>query len=327
MFKPAYVLATLMMACALQTTTSAHAQAPAYPTRPITLVVPFAAGGSVDIVGRMAAEHLRRTLKQTVVVENKVGAGGIIGSNYVAKAAPDGYTLLLGIASTHAMLPAYKTDLPYDTVNDFAPISQFASGGIAIAVRSDSPYRSMADLIAAAKADPKTPITYGTGGNGSGGHLAAEAVAVMTGITMTHVPYKGGSQAITDVVSGHISVVYTDTTTLKSMNSTGRLRVLATVGEKRNRAFPDVLTLAEQGIPLATGSWMALFAPARTPPAIIERIRADLTDFVFSGASAEKLDEMGLTPNRGTPAALHDLQLRDIAIWKRVITQAGLQLQ
>ncbi|MBS1209710.1 MAG: putative exported protein [Proteobacteria bacterium] len=315
----------LLVLVAALSASQATAQESSYAKKTVTLIVPFAPGGSVDLVGRLFADHLSRTLKQTVVVENKLGAGGIIGSNQVAKAAPDGYTLLLAIASTHAIQPAYKTDLPYDVIKDFAPISQFALGGIGIAVRADSPYKNIPDLIAAAKSGQH--LTYGTGGNGSGGHLAAEALKELAGgIKFTHVPYKGGAPAVTDLIGGQITAVFTDTTTLKSLSASGKIRVIATIGAKRSRAFPDLPTLAEQGVPLSTGSWMALFAPANTPAAIIRQLNAAAISFISAPEITSKFDELGLTPNKGTPEELRNAQVQEIALWKRIISKAGIQI-
>ena len=218
-----------------------------YPSRPVRLVVPFAPGGSADAMGRMIAEKFTAGLGQSVVVDIRTGAGGVIGSELVARAAPDGHTLLLGIAATHAIQTALGQKLPYDVVRDFAPIGQISTGVIAVSVAASLPVTNLGEFIAYAKAHPGR-ISYGTGGHASGGHLVGEGLAALAGIQMTHIPYKGGSPAFNDMLAGQLHAVMTDTTTTGTFNKSGKIRVIAVAGPRRSPAFPEVPTTTEQGV-------------------------------------------------------------------------------
>jgi tripartite-type tricarboxylate transporter receptor subunit TctC len=298
----------------------------AWPTRPIRLVVPFASGGSADAMGRILSEKLTAALGQSVFVDIRAGAGGMIGSEAVARAAPDGHTLLLGIAATHAIQTALGQKLPYDVVRDFAPIGQISTGVIAVSVRADLPIRSLAEFLDYARAHPGK-LDYGTGGHASGGHLVGEGLAAIAGIRMTHVPYKGGAPAFTDLLGGQLHAVMTDTTTTGTYAKTGKIRVIAVAGPRRSPAFPDVPTTTEQGVPFEPGSWFALFAPAATPAPIVARLNAELNRLLAMKDVQERMATMGIIPSPGDPDAFRRTQQRDIETWTRIVKTAGIRVE
>jgi len=296
-----------------------------YPNRPIRLIVPFAPGGSADAMGRMISEKFTAALGQTVVVDVRAGAGGKIGTDIVAKAAPDGYTLGLGIAATHAIQTALGEKLPYDVIRDFAPIGQISTGVMAISVPATLPVHNLREFIDYAKANPGK-ISYGTGGHASGGHLVGEGLAALANIKMTHIPYKGGSPAFTDLVGGQLQAVMTDTTTTGTFNKAGKIRVIAVAGPRRSPAFPDVATTTEQGVPFEPGSWFALFAPAETPTAIVNRLNAELNKMLGMKDVQDRMNVMGIIPTPGAPDAFRKTQARDIEVWTRVVKTSGIKV-
>ncbi|MFM9969349.1 MAG: Bug family tripartite tricarboxylate transporter substrate binding protein [Burkholderiales bacterium] len=312
-------IATLFVAPAL-------AQAPAWPSKPIRLVVPFAAGGSTEIMGRLIADKFTVGLGQPVVPENRAGAGGIIGSEVVAKAPPDGYSILLGIAATHAIQAALNTPLPYDILRDFAPIGQVAAGAICVSVPVSLPVTTLREFIDYAKNNPGK-VSYGTGGIASGGHLVGEGLKAMAGIAMVHIPYKGAAPAFTDLLGGQLHAVMTDTTTTANIVKGGKIRVLAVNGTQRSPAFPDVPTMIEQGVPFEPASWFALFAPAKTPDAIIRRLNTELNRMLAMDDVRERLRVSGLVPTPGEPEAFRKIQQRDIETWIRVVKTAGIKVE
>jgi tripartite-type tricarboxylate transporter receptor subunit TctC len=298
----------------------------AYPSRPIRLIVPFAPGGSADAMGRMIAEKFTAGLGQTVYVDIRAGAGGVIGSEAAARAAPDGHTLLLGIAATHAIQTALGQKLPYDVVRDFAPIGQISTGVIAVSVAANLPVKNLREFIDHAKANPGK-VSYGTGGHASGGHLVGEGLAALAGIRITHIPYKGGAPAFNDMMSGQLQAVMTDTTTTGTYNRTGKVRVIAVAGPRRSPAFPDVPTTTEQGVPFEPGSWFALFAPAGTPAPVIERLNGELNKMLAMKDVQERMTIMGIIPTPGEPEAFRKTQQRDIEVWTRVVRNAGIKVE
>ncbi len=297
-----------------------------YPSRPVRLVVPFAPGGSADAMGRMIAEKFTAGLGQSVVVDIRTGAGGVIGSELVARAAPDGHTLLLGIAATHAIQTALGQKLPYDVVRDFAPIGQISTGVIAVSVAASLPVTNLGEFIAYAKAHPGR-ISYGTGGHASGGHLVGEGLAALAGIQMTHIPYKGGSPAFNDMLAGQLHAVMTDTTTTGTFNKSGKIRVIAVAGPRRSPAFPEVPTTTEQGVPFEPGSWFALFAPANTAPSIVDRLNAELRKMLAMKDVQDRMNTMGIIPTPGAPEDFRRTQARDIEVWTRVVATAGIKVE
>ncbi len=301
-----------------------HAQE-AYPARPIRMVVPFAPGGSADAMGRLISERFSAGLGQPVVVDIKTGAGGVIGSDIVARAAPDGYTLLLGIAATHAIQTALGQKLPYDVVKDFTPIGQISTGVIAISVPASMPVNNLKSFIDYAKAHPGK-VSYGTGGHASGGHLVGEGLSALANIQMTHVPYKGGAPAFNDLVGGQLQAVMTDTTTTGSFNRLGKIRVIAVAGPRRSPAFPDVPTTTEQGVPFEPGSWFALFAPAGTPATVVKQLNTELNKMLTNKDVQDRIQAMAIIPTPGDPGPFRRTQQRDIEVWTRVVKTAGIKV-
>ena len=317
----------LGMAMALTMAMAAFsAAAQEYPSRVIRLVIPFAPGGSADTMGRMIAEKFTLGLGQTVLADIRAGAGGVIGSEIVAKATPDGHSLLLGIAATHAIQTALGQKLPYDVVRDFAPIGQISTGVITVAVSASLPVNNLREFIDYAKANPGK-ISYGTGGHASGGHLVGEGLSAIAGIRMTHIPYKGGAPAFTDMLGGQLHAVMTDTTTTGTFNKSGKIRVIAVAGPRRSPAFPDVPTTTEQGVPFEPGSWFALFAPAKTPSPIVKRLNTELNKMLAMKDVQDRMLVMGIIPTPGEPEAFRKTQQRDIEVWTRIVKTAGIKVE
>jgi tripartite-type tricarboxylate transporter receptor subunit TctC len=303
-----------------------NVQAQTFPSRTMRLIIPFAPGGSADVMGRMLADKLGAGLGQTVLPDIRAGAGGVIGSEIAAKSTPDGHTLLLGIAATHAIQTALGQKLPYDVVKDFEPVGQISTGVIAVAVAASLPAQNLKEFIAYAKANPGK-ISYGTGGHASGGHLVGEGLSAIADIKMVHIPYKGGAPAFTDLLGGQVHAVMTDTTTTGTFNKTGKIRVIAVAGPRRSPAFPDVPTTTEQGVPFEPGSWFALFAPAKTPAPVIKRLNEELNKFLAMKDVQDRMTVMGIIPAPGTPDDFRKTQRRDIEVWTRVVKQAGIKVE
>jgi tripartite-type tricarboxylate transporter receptor subunit TctC len=244
-----------------------HAQ-DAWPSRPIKLVVPFAAGGTSDVLARTLAEKLQGALKQTVIVDNKAGAGGVIGADSVAKAPADGYTILLGTIASHAINPALQPKMPYDALKDFAPVDLLGSISNVLLVGATQPYKTVKDLTAAAKAKPGS-VAFASAGQGSSQHMSGELFKLLAGAELTHIPYKGSAPAIQDVIGGQVPMSFETVTVALPHIQSGKVRALAVTSAKRSPALPDTPTLQEAGIAgFDVASWQAIYAPAGTPPAI-----------------------------------------------------------
>jgi tripartite-type tricarboxylate transporter receptor subunit TctC len=255
--------------------TTAGAQA--FPSKPISLVVPFPAGGALDAVARPMAEGMRKTLGQPVVVVNVPGAGGTVGTGNVARAAPDGYTILLGSVATHAIAAGIYAKLSYDPIAGFAPITQLTRGPLVLAVAPQFAAGSVGELVAAAKARPGT-INYASTGNGTALHLAGELFKAAAGIDVQHIPYSGGGQAMTALLAGEVSYIIGNSQLVKPMISAGKIRGLAVTGEQRLAAMPDLPTFAQAGTPgVDVVTWFGLFAPSGTPPEIVQRLNTAAT--------------------------------------------------
>jgi tripartite-type tricarboxylate transporter receptor subunit TctC len=298
----------------------------AYPERTIKLIVPFAPGGSVDVIGRLIAETIGAAMNQTVIVENHPGASGTIGSAMAAKAPPDGYTLLLGIAATHAIQPALGARLPYDVTRDFTPIAQIGVTGFAVCVKASSPIRTMSDLVAAAKAR-REPFAFATGGVNSGGHLVGEAIKSLTRIDLTHVPYRGAAPAVTDLLAGHVDLAIMDASSAAPQAAAGAVRVIAVAGPGRSSALPDVPTLVEQNIAFGLGSWIVIFGPARLEPAVVGYLNEQINQALDRPAVRLRLNELGFDPAPVSPDGARALQQRDIEVWRSTIGSAGIKFQ
>ena len=305
----------------------AAAAADAYPAKPVRLIVGFAPGGANDLVARAVATRLSPRLGQQVVVENRAGAGGNIATELVARAAPDGYTLLLASVASFAMSPALLGKVPFDPISDFAPVTQAAIVTSLLSVHPSVPARNLKQLVALAKARPGS-INYATPGTGSIAHLASELLWITAGIKMNHVPYKGGGPAVADAIAGHVEAMYSLISTQTPHVRSGRLRALAVSSGKRSSALPDVPTVAESGYPgFEASGWLGLAFPAKTPRAIVERLHRESAAVINSKEVQDQLADLGLDAEASDPAAFHALIRSDHARWDRVVRAAGLRKQ
>jgi tripartite-type tricarboxylate transporter receptor subunit TctC len=315
-------LAALFAALVISSWT--HAQD--YPTKPIRFIVPYPPGGGTDIIARIMQEPLTRALGQPIVIENRGGAGGALGSEVVAKAAPDGYTILFTLSS-HTINPVlYK--LPFNTERDFAPISLVASLPQILAANPNVPVKNVQELIAAAKAQPGR-LTFGSVGNGSPSHIAGELLKLKAGIDITHVPYKGGGPAVADALGGQVQFIIVSIPAAMAYVRSGRLRPLAVTTLKRSPAAPDVPTVAE-----ATGfsdyevdSWYALFAPAGTPQAIVDRLAQEVARAVQLPEVKQKLLEQGADAVGSSPAELDRVVKSELKKWAQVVRDAKIKIE
>jgi tripartite-type tricarboxylate transporter receptor subunit TctC len=298
----------------------------AYPDRIIRIVVPFAPGGGTDVIARALAQEMAKDLGASVIIENKPGAGTIIGTQAVATSEPDGYTLLMGTFA-NAVNPSLNPKLPYDAHNDFAPVSLIARSFNIVVVNPKSPMQSITDLIAAAKAEPDK-MSYGTFGTGTSAHLAGELFKSMAKVNMTAVPYKGAAPAITDVIGGQIQVVFTTVASAASLIEGGQLRALAVTSARRSPAFPQLPTVSEAGVPgYAAEAWYGLFAPAKTPREIIERLNKSVAKAVRSDAFRRLSVNEGLVMAAGSPEELGRYFLSEEERWRKVIEAAGIKIE
>jgi tripartite-type tricarboxylate transporter receptor subunit TctC len=298
-----------------------------YPNKPVTLVVPFPPGGGTDIAARVVATRLTAKWGQSVVVENKAGAAGIVGADYVAKARPDGYTLLIGNVGTQSINPSLYAKLPYNPDTAFAPVSLICELPFVLMASPNFVPKTPKDLVALAKADPDK-VTFASSGSGGSPHLTAEIFQQATGAKLMHVPYKGGGPAMTDLMAGHVNLLFASILEGSGHIKSGKLKALAVTSAARSPALPDVPTLAESGVTGAeSGSWVALLAPAGTPPALIERISADIKDVVSQPDVRSQLVSQGATPQSTTPVQLQALIDADKLRYGKVIRDKGVKVE
>ena len=304
------------------------AQAQTWPQRPVRVVVPFPAGGATDLVARVITKQVAQELGQQFVVDNKPGAGGTIGTAEVAKAAPDGYTVLLTTSSTHAISPHLMPRLAYDAQRDFIPVAHLADAASILLVTPTLPVKSVADLIAYAKAHPRQ-LNYATSGNGTIVHLNTAAFSAQAGIDMTHVPYKGTALAITDLAAGQVQVLFDSIPTGLPHVKSGRLRALAVTGDKRSALAPDLPTIAESGLPgYSSVTWFGIYLPAGAPPALVERVNQAFSKAVQAPEVAASLSKLGVDPAApSTPAQFGALVKADSSRWASVIRQHKIILE
>ena len=297
----------------------------AWPDRPVRLIVPFPAGSSTDIVSRILAQRLGPRLGQQVVVENRVGASGNLGSDAIAKASPDGYTFGIATTSTHAVALSLSPNLPYDPIKDFAPIGMIGSAPYVLVVYPGLPARNLGELIALAKAKPGT-LNYGSAGVASLAHLATALFAASAGINITHVPYKSSAQSVTDMLTGRLEMqLATIAPTLPYIRA-GQLRPLATSGAQRSAALPDVPTVAESGIAgYDAALWAAFVTPAATRPAIVARLNRELNEILYAADARDAIIAQGVDPEPGPPEALTARIRADIEKWRGVVAKAGIR--
>jgi len=318
---------SLLPALALAVQPAPPAAAQAYPARPITIVVPFAAGGGNDILARLLAQRMSAALGQPVVIENRAGAAGTVGARAVAKAPPDGYTLMVGHSGVFAIAPSLYGNPSYDPRKDFAPVGLIASFQQVLVVHPSLPVRTIADLIARAKAEP-AELTYATAGVGSGSHLSTELFAAMAGIKLTHVPYRGSGPAQSDLLGGHVAMTITTLPPAIGPIRSGLLRAIAVTGETRSPILPDVPTVAESGVPgYAAVIHYGMVAPPGTDRAIVSRLNAELNAALASAEVRARIADDGGDPLAGTP----DRQAADIDAeetkWGALVRKLGIKAE
>ncbi len=310
----------------LVVTATATAAQPAanYPNKPIRIVVPQSAGGSTDLTARLIAQKLADALGQPVVVDNRPGAGSIIGTDLVAKAAPDGYTLLV-VASSITINPSLHKKLPFDPIRDLAPVSQLSAFPNMLVVHPAVPVKTVQELIALAKAKPGQ-INYGSSGAGTGTHLSAELFKSMTGVDMVHVPYKGGGPAVTALLGGQVQLNFATIPSVLPHVRAGKLRAVAVTTLKRSPAAPDVPTIAESGVPgYDHGPWNGMLAPAKTPKAVIARLNAEVARIIHLPEAKAVLVHEGAEPVGNTPEEFAAIIRTETAKWAKVIKAAGIK--
>ena len=301
------------------------AQAQPYPTRPVTIIVPYAAGGSLDVVTRILARSLTTRLGQTVLVENKAGAGSNIGAAYVAKAPPDGHTLFLASPATAINVSLYS-QLTYDPEKDLMPVSLVTAVPSVLIVHPSSPYKSVADLVAAAKQSPGK-LNYSSGGAGSSEHLGSEMFKFYCGVDVTHIPYKGGAPAMADLIGGQVTMMFSNRIGALPSIRSGKLRALGVADSVRSPQLPDVPTFAEAGYPkLKVLVWSGIMAPTGTSPAIVNRLHGVITEAMQAPEMKAQMDEMGVTIASGGPAQFGAFLKSEIALWRPIVKQSGARV-
>ena len=303
-----------------------HASAQSYPVKPVRIVVPFAPGGGVDVTARILAQKLTERMGQSVIVDNRTGASGIIGTEYVAKSAPDGYTLLVGSQTTQAVVPAMYGKLNYDTMRDFAPVTQIAVSPMLIVVHPSLPVKTVKDLIALAKARPGQ-LTFGAASGGTP-HMAGELFKLNAGVDLLFVPYKGEGPAIADAMGGQISMVFSNLPVALPQTQGGRLRALAVTSPQRVPTAPQIPTAAESGLPgYEAATWFGLFAPAATPRDVIARLQTEAAAGLNAPDVKERMAVQGLFVVANTPEQFANFLKTEVPRWAKVVRDAGIKPQ
>ncbi len=321
-----YLRALLVLPLTLSLSANALAQV-AFPTRPINMVVGFAPGGGTDTTARIIAKKLGENLGHPVIVENRAGAGGTIAADLVAKASPDGYTILLAAVGSIAVAPHQIAKLPYDPLHDLAPITMAVVFANVLVVNSAVPAQSVADYVKLANAKPGT-MSYGTSGIGGAGHLAGELFKIMAHADIRHVPYKGGGPAMSDLLGGQVPSVFASAPSAVPQVKAGRIRALATTGATRSASFPDVPTIAESGYPgYEATNWYAYMAPGKTPKAIIDRLNMELVKVLNTPEVRQQLLAQGMEPQPGTSEELAKYVQREYTTWGKVVKAAGIKAE
>ncbi len=315
----AMILGALCLPAFLNVATAAEP----YPNKTITLVVPTAPGGANDAMARIIAQGLSQKMGQPVIVDNKPGANGAIAAEYVARAAPDGYTIIFGYIATHAINPALQK-LKYDPIADFEPIGMVANSPTLLVVTNSLPVNNAKELVALLKAKPDS-ISYASAGKGTAPHLAAELFQISTGTQILHVPYKGSAPAIVDTIGGTTQVMFPSLFSAFPQVTGGKLKALGIAGEKRSAVLPNVPTLKEQGIAnMNVTQWYGLFAPAKTPKPIIDRLNKELNLTLTDKANEKKIEDQGAEVETGTPAQLKNLVQKEVVRWKKLVDSAKI---
>ena len=309
----------------------APARADDYPNKPVRLIVPFAPGGVTDTGARVVAERLAARLGQQVVVDNRPGASGNIGTQMAAAAAPDGYTLVVGFDGTLVINPHVYAKVPFDTLRDFAPVSKIGDAALVIVTHPSVPARDLTALVAYSKAGSagvSTGVSYGSAGTGSTPHIAGELLRVRTGANFVHVPYKGGGQALADVVGGTLPMLYTAVAGAQPFIQRGQVRAIAVSSAQRLPSLPQVPTVAESGVPgFEVSSWIGILAPARTPPAIVDRLQRELHAVVQAPDVRERLASLGIIASGNTPAEFRSQIEADLRKYADVVKAAHIRME
>jgi tripartite-type tricarboxylate transporter receptor subunit TctC len=311
----------------LLTVLASAATAQTYPSKPVRIIVMYGPGSTIDIMARLIAPKLSEALGQTVIVENRAGAGGAIGMDMAAKAPPDGHTLTIGATGPSVTNPLLYPKTPFDPIRDFAYISLIATGPAVIAVHPSIPAKSLKDLVALAKARPGQ-LNYGSPGVGTSPHLGGELFKLVTATNIVHVPYKGNAEAITDLLGGQISIVFTGVPPVIPLMKAGKVKLMATTGDKRIATIPDLPTIAEAGYPgAAMGIWYGLVAPAATPKDILARLHKEITRIQMLPDIRERFVQLGTEPTTNTPEQFTTLVRDELMKWGKVIKAAGVKVE
>jgi len=306
---------------------AAGTMAQTFPTKPIRVVVTFPTGGAPDILARTISEKINPAWGQTIIVDNKPGAGGNIGAEFVARSPNDGYTLIMGTVGTHAINGGLYSKLPYDMVKDFAPVTYIASTPNLLVVNNDVPVKNIKELIALAKAKPGT-LTYGSPGIGTSVHVSGELFDSMAGVKMIHVPYKGRQMAIPDLLGGNITMMFDNMPSALPVVRDGKLRAIGVTSAKRSPSAPEIPTIAEQGLPgFEATSWFAVFAPAGTPRPIVDKLNAEIARIFNLPDVQEKMLKLGLDTVLGGPDELARFQQAEIIKWAKVVKDSGAKAE
>ncbi|OOG45376.1 tripartite tricarboxylate transporter substrate binding protein [Polaromonas sp. A23] len=316
----------LALGAGLSLSVPGQALTQAWPAKPVTIVVPTAAGGANDAMARIIAQGLSAKLGQPVIVENKAGANGAIASDFVVRAAPDGYTIMFGYIATHGINPALQK-LKYDPVTDFEPIGMVAASPTVLVANKAVPVNTAKELVNYLKAKPGT-YSYATAGNGTAPHIAGELFKLSAGVDVISVPYKGSAPAVLDTIAGSTQYMFPSLFTAYPQIKGGKLKALGIAGDKRSPVLPDVATLAEQGIPnVSMSQWYAMFAPAKTPKAVVARLNTEMNAVLADKGVQKRIEDQGAEVETGTPEQLKTLVQKEVIRWKAVVSAAKIKVE
>lgn len=317
-------LATIALTAAGNAGAQANAQN--FPNKPIHIIVTFTSGGAPDIIARLIGERMSADWGQSVIIDNKPGAGGNIGADFVAKSAPDGYNIVVGTVGTHSINGALYPKMPYDMVKDFSPITLLATTPNMLVVHNDVPAKNLKEFIELGKKEGK--MSFASSGSGTSIHVSGELFKSVTGIDMTHIPYKGRASAIPDLLGGRVTMMFDNMPSSLPLVKEGKLRALGVTSLKRSAAAPDIPTLAEAGLPgFEAVSWFAMFAPANTPKTIVTKLQLEIAKILKSPDISKRLLDLGLEPIDSTPEELAAYQRSEIAKWAKVVKDSGAKLE
>jgi tripartite-type tricarboxylate transporter receptor subunit TctC len=328
MLKQVLFMSSLLVGLAIQPTQAQTAANAVWPTKPVKIVVTFPPGGAPDTLARILADKWGQATGQTFTVDNKAGAGGNIGADFVAKSAADGTTLLIATVGTHAINPALYAKMPYDNIKDFTPVSFLASTPNLLVVNNSVPAKTVKELIAlAGKSPPAAPLTFGSSGSGTSIHLSGELFNTLAGVKMQHIPYKGRAQAVPDLLGGRISMIFDNMPSALPLVKSGDIRAIAVTSAARSPAAPNIPTIAESGLPgFEATSWFALMAPAGMPKDVLARINAETIRVMTLPDVKEKLSTLGLDAAPASPESLASLIQVETVKWAKVVKESGAKL-